>query len=264
MSEQAARDLSVTRQLGTLYRVQLQHMARSRKSISLLIIQCLPILIGLFMAIKSDQDGLVFFRDIVSMVTFPFLVPLAALFYGGPAIVEEMEGRTLTYLTLRPIPKHALYLGKVLAGATLAVAQVVIPLVLLFVVCVVKSSDFGATLGSLVQLSGAAALGVLAYSLIFALLGALFATSLLPSILYFVVFEMVLAVLPVLELASVRYYIRTLAGLNAGERLGMLDQLILDQPLVFSWWVGLVVLAGISLVSAVAGAYTFKERQYYV
>jgi hypothetical protein len=96
------------------------------------------------------------------------------------------------------------------------------------------------------------------------MLGAVFATSMLPSILYFVFFEMMLAVLPVLELASVRYYIRTLAGLNAGERLGPLEGLILDQPIVFSWWVGAIILSLLSAVAAAAGALTFKEKQYYV
>jgi ABC-type transport system involved in multi-copper enzyme maturation permease subunit len=264
MSAATPRNISTSHQLATLYRVQLQHMLRTRKTIALFTVQLIPVIIGLIMAIRTDTDGLVFFRDIISMVTFPFLVPLAALFYGGPAIVEEMEGRTLTYLTLRPISRPALYLGKVLAGITVAAAQVIIPMVLLFIVCVAKSSDFGATLGSLAQLSGAAALGVVTYSLIFAMLGAVFATSMLPSILYFVFFEMMLAVLPVLELASVRYYIRTLAGLNAGERLGPLEGLILDQPIVFSWWVGALILSLLSAVAATAGALTFKEKQYYV
>ena len=63
-------------------------------------------------AALNAQDGLMLFKDIVSIVSLPFLVPLAALFHGGPAIVDEMEGRTLTYLTLRPIPRPAIFLGK--------------------------------------------------------------------------------------------------------------------------------------------------------
>jgi ABC-2 type transport system permease protein len=264
MTEAIKRNISTGHQFMTLYRVQLLQMARTRKSIALMVIQLLPVLLGLIFALKTEQDGLMLFKDIISIVSLPFLVPLAALFHGGPAIVDEMEGRTLTYLTLRPIPRPAIFMGKTLAGITLACAQVLIPILLLFIVCVAKSSDFGATLGSLAQLSGAAMMGVITYSFIFAFLGAAFSTSMLPSIIFFVFFEMMLAALPVMELLSVRYYIRMLGGLTASDRFGILEKFINDQPLLFSWWAGLIVLTLLSTTTAAAGSYIFKEKQYYV
>jgi ABC-2 type transport system permease protein len=258
------RSLGAARQWRTLYRIQLLQILRARKSYWMLAAQIVPVLVGLAFAIWSDRDGSVFFRDIVEHITIPFFVPLAALFYGAPSIVDEMEGRTLTYLMLRPIPRPVLYLAKVCAGLTVAVGAVVIPMVLLFVVCVAKSNDFAATLGTLGQLCAAATLGTMAYGSVFAMLGALFATSMLPSILFFVLFEMILGVLPVLELASVRYYVKTMGGLKVGDRLGPLEELILTKPLLFSWWVGLIVLALVTFVASSLGAYIFREKQYYV
>ena len=43
------------------------------------------------------------------------LVPLAALLYATGIIQDEVEEQTLTYLLLRPLPRWALYLIKLLA-----------------------------------------------------------------------------------------------------------------------------------------------------
>ena len=49
-------------------------------------------------------------------------MPLAALLYAAGIIQDEVEEQTLTYLLLRPLPRWALYLVKLLA--TLLVTSV--------------------------------------------------------------------------------------------------------------------------------------------
>jgi hypothetical protein len=110
----------------------------------------------------------------------------------------------------------------------------------------------------------AAFIGVLTYTAIFATLGVIFASSLLLGVIYFVLFEMIVATLPLLELLSVKYYLRTIAGFSATDRLGFLDRLVLDEPLVFDWWFGIIVASLIALVALIAGALVFRERQYHV
>jgi len=105
---------------------------------------------------------------------------------------------------------------------------------------------------------------VITYASIFALLGAMFTTSLISGIIYFVVFEMIFAALPVLELLSVRYHLRTIAEFNTSDRLGLLDQLILDKPLVLPLWAGILIVLVLTLGTAAAGAYTFQEKEYRV
>jgi len=134
----------------------------------------------------------------------------------------------------------------------------------LFLVSLATSDDMGATIGSMGQLSLAAGLGVITYASIFALLGAMFTTSLISGIIYFVVFEMIFAALPVLELLSVRYHLRTIAEFNTSDRLGLLDQLILDKPLVLPLWAGILIVLVLTLGTAAAGAYTFQEKEYRV
>ena len=40
------------------------------------------------------------------------MLPLAALFYATALVADEVEGRTLTYLTTRPVSRAAIFAGK--------------------------------------------------------------------------------------------------------------------------------------------------------
>lgn len=258
------RNLSTLNLLRTLYATEVRQLLTKRRTHAVAVVQMLPVIGAFLYVVLEEVDGLTMFTEITESLMFPFLIPLAAIFFGGPAIVEEMEGRTLTFLTLRPVSKTSLFVGKVLAGVCVALALVLIPLTLLFVVCMVGSGDIGDSFSTFAQIALGVACGVGAYTTIFAALGAAFSSSLLASIIYFVISEMVLASLPVLELLSIRYHLRGASGFNNSERLGLLDQMVLEEPLVFDWWVGVIVALAFALTGLVAGAYIFKERQYHV
>ncbi|MEM1347551.1 MAG: hypothetical protein AAGI01_03280, partial [Myxococcota bacterium] len=97
------RRLSTFDQFSTLYVQQLRQLSTSRKTIGLGLLSLGLVAIAI-LALATDEylDGLSLFRTLSESIVLPFLVPLVALFYAGPAIVDEMEDRTLTYLMLRP------------------------------------------------------------------------------------------------------------------------------------------------------------------
>ena len=258
------RHLQAGAQLVTLLTTQVRLLLVARKTRALFVVQMIPVIAALVYVIFESVDGLTMFNSVVETVTIPFLAPLAGIFFGGPAIVDEMEGRTLTYLTLRPVGKGTLFVGKALAAIAVALPIVLLPMLGLFAICLSQSPDLGLAAQSLGSLLGAVALGTATYTAIFAALGAAFASGLLASIIYFVVFEMVLGALPVLELLSIRYHVRTTAGVTATDRLGVLDQLVLDEPIVLDWWVGATILGTLVVVGVAVGAWIFRERQYYV
>ena len=49
------------------------------------------------------------------------LAPLAALLCAAGVIRDEVEEQTLTYLLLRPLPRRALYVVKLLAAAIVSI-----------------------------------------------------------------------------------------------------------------------------------------------
>lgn len=262
--ERPPRSLSTVALALRLYQIDLRRQLFSQKTLVLGLIQLLPVLIGLFFIFRQNLDGLSLFRNSLEHVYLPFLLPLAALFFGGPTIVNEVEGRTITYLTLRPIPRTSLYLAKLFSSITAALAVTLIPVLILFGVTMVGGGEFGEGLKVLGAALGTIFVGALTYTAIFAFLGALASSTLLLGIIYFVLVEMVLATLPVLELLSVKYHLRTVAGFQGADRAGFLTQLVLDEPLVFDWWVGALVATIITLAAITAGTLIFRDRQYHV
>lgn len=248
----------------TMVSAQVRRLMVARKTKALAVIQLVPILGALVYVLYQDVDGLTMFSNIVEQVTIPFLLPLAALFYGGPAIVDEMEGRTLTFLTLRPIGKANMFVAKVVSAILMALPMVIVPLLILFVVCLIKSDDMGATVESLGRISAALSLGTIAYTTIFASLGAVFASSLLASIVYFVAVELVMGALPIVEMLAIKYHVRNVAGLEATDRLGALESMIMDQPIEVKWWASVIVCTVFASLIGAVGAFIFKEKQYYV
>jgi ABC-type transport system involved in multi-copper enzyme maturation permease subunit len=259
------RTLKPTHQIATIYTTDLRRLIFARKTLVLLCVQLLPVIAALIYVFFKDIDGLSMFSQTIEGVMFPFLIPLAAVFYGGPTLVDEMEGKTLTYLTLRPVPKPALFLGKWLAGATVAVGLVLVPVLsLLAIVAIAGGGDVGTSFLTIAQILLATAMGTACLTAIFAALGALVAKSLFAGILYFVVVELLFSVLPVLELLSVRFHMRSAAGFSTDSGLGLLDRFIFDEPLMFDWWIGVLLLGVMCGVAAAIGAGIFSNKQYHM
>ena len=260
----ATRTISASGQFVALFRAQLERTVKTKKTLALLGVHLVPVVAALVYTWTQGTDGSTLFRQIVGQLTYPYLIPLTALFYGGPAIVEEIEGRTLTYLTLRPISRPLLYVGKVAAVTCVALAMVLGPMGVLWGVSLAGGGEMGATVGSLVEMLGGAAMGTAIFCAIFAALGAFFTTSMVASIIYIVVFELSLAVLPMVEMLSVRYYVRAMGGLEASSRLEFLDKIILAKPIVVPQWAAYVL--GLAILGAAlgAGASIFRTKQYHV
>ena len=259
----ATRTLSTASQLGTLLSTEIKLLIRKRKTRAIFIVQLIPVLAALMYVVFESVDGLTMFNGIVRHVTIPLLVPLAAIFFGGPVIGEELEGRTLTYLTLRPISKMTLYAGKTLAAALVCLPTVLLPTLALFVLCLSQSPDLGAAVETLGQTVGAIALGTFAYTMLFSALGAIFGWGVVLSIVYVIFIEIGIGWLPVLEVATLRFHIRT-AGSMVSSSPGLLDKFVLDKPIVLDWYWGVAVLAVVAFAALGMGAAAFRERQYHV
>ena len=55
-----------------------------------------------------------------------FLLPITAIAVGAPAISELIAEGTLVYFWTRPLRRHALYLGRILAAAIVSCALVIL------------------------------------------------------------------------------------------------------------------------------------------
>jgi hypothetical protein len=85
----------------------------------------------------------------------------------------------------------------------------------------------------------------------------------LASIVYYGAVEFCLGFFPILELITMRYHIKGVAGFNNSER-GPLDSLFVDEAIVLDWWVSLIVLSLVASAALALGAWVFKDRKYVV
>lgn len=255
--------------LGTkLLKLDLSRKIRSRKTLILFLIQLIPALVAAVTLVWGDLEGYQVFEDTVQNVYLPLLLPLAALFLGGPTIVDEVEAQTITFLTLRPLSRATLLLGKLVASIAIAVAITVGPVLVFFGVCALGATGgLGEGLGLLGSGVGAVAVGAVTYTTIFALLGVLFASTLLPGIVYYVVFELIIAALPLVEFLSVKFHLYTLGGFERAEAEDagwrrQLEELILDQPLEFDWWVGLLFCGVVTGAALMVATLVFRNKEF--
>ena len=81
---------------------------------------------------EPSMTGIQVFSEMIMTFYLQFLILILALFFGTSVCSEEIENKTLTYLTTRPIPKSAVILGKYAAYSLLILLMVGIGLVLSF------------------------------------------------------------------------------------------------------------------------------------
>lgn len=113
---------------------------RARRSKVFYLISFLPVILAAifkFSQIFTGQpkfEGIYIFSNMIMGFYLQFMILILALFYGTSVCSEELEGKTLTYLTTRPVSKSAIILGKYAAYTTLIVLMVVFGLVFSFLI----------------------------------------------------------------------------------------------------------------------------------
>jgi ABC-type transport system involved in multi-copper enzyme maturation permease subunit len=89
-------------------------LLRGRRAVALALVCAAPLvfpLIGLFKPGHGPKGG-VGFLWLITTFYFARVNLLVALFLGCGALGEEIEGKTLPYLLLRPVPRSALVIGR--------------------------------------------------------------------------------------------------------------------------------------------------------
>jgi ABC-2 type transport system permease protein len=217
----------------------------------------------------------------LAMMLLPqLLLPLVALLYASGIIEDEQEEQTITYLLVRPLPKWAIYVVKLLATITTTVVLTMIFTTLTFAAVYIGTEtpvgDWGVRL---VKTAGIHCLAVTAYCCLFGLVSLLTKRALVVGVVYIAVIEGLLANLPFgIRLVTVIYYARTIAYRTlsyvvttphreeniAAEawQLNLLeDPQLLTHPTLSASFLALI-LGGV--VCAVLAAWICSQREFHV
>jgi ABC-2 type transport system permease protein len=200
--------------LWALFVLTLRQHLHGKRWIVMAVLFLLPA--GLAILIRStapDAPPMVIEFLLAFMFIPQALLPLVALVYATGIIQDEQEEQTLTYLLIRPIPRWAIYLVKLLATLTTTLVLTAVFTALTYVaVYIGGTAGFADVSRRCVMAIGIHGLSVAAYCCLFGLIGLYTRRALVAGILYAGVVEGLLANLPFgLRFITVIYYARILA-----------------------------------------------------
>jgi ABC-2 type transport system permease protein len=270
--------------LAALYTLTLRQHLHGKRWMVLGALFLAPALLAIVVrATAPNVPGMMLEFSLVFMFIPQALLPLVALLYGSGIIQDELEEQTFTYLQVRPIPKWAIYVVKLLATLTTAVVLTAVFTTLTYVVIYIGAAPLAGPEDLPFRCFKAIcihALAIVAYCCIFGLMSLLTRWMLVLGFLYAAFFEGFLANLPFsIRLLSVIYYARLIAYRCldfhvtvprggtfdlAGEAWQLnvkADPKLLDHPALGTCFQVLVV--GSLLCTALA-AYLCSRREFYL
>lgn len=234
----------------------------SRRMLVVAILAAAPAVPALLLATaRRSIDPVRALTHTLWFLSFQAILPLVALIGASAVIAEEVSDRTLAYSFTRPISRPGFFLGRWLACVT-----VLLPIALFGVALTVLAAHAGPRSGALpsglaAAPLAAAALGIAAYSGIFAAVSALVAHPMIAGLAYAFAFEALLANLPGTTAGlSIQYHVRSFlvasdpqlwTDVATGARIEATTAAEAARPLLLALAVGLAL-----------GCIIVRRRQY--
>jgi ABC-2 type transport system permease protein len=251
--------------LVALFILTMRQLIRGRRLLVVSLLFALPCVLAAVVnlafrhapPVESTQFALIF-----NLIPHA-LAPLAALLYATGIIQDEVEEQTLTYLLLRPMPRWAIYLTKLLATILMtSVLTAIFTTATFAVIALTAHVPVNLEMFQLaLKTAGLLALVQVGYCGFFGLLGLLMRRSLLVGVAYIVIFEGIFASLDtVARRLTVMYYFNVLV-LRWMDPVGGKDWSI-DLTTAPEAQTCVLTLLFAGLVLAVAAALIFNGREF--
>ncbi|MFI5184018.1 MAG: ABC transporter permease [Vicinamibacteria bacterium] len=265
MTRDTERPLPFLDAARRVFDLALEGMIWSRRSLLMAVLLGLPALFALLYRVVTASKGSPpisaddLYGQIVALYSIRNVVPLAALFYATSLVADEVDGKTITYLLTRPIPRGSILAGKFVAYlATTFALSLPATVLTFFILATAPGSDgIGPRVGDLLRDVGVVALTLLTYGALFTLLGVVLRRPVIPGILFLFVWE-VLANLPgYAPRLTLTAYLRSLVHHRIADEgiFGMAVE-VLPAPLC------LAVLSLSTLAFLGAALWIFSTREY--
>ena len=248
-----------------LFKLTLRQLFWSRR-VLLILLGCVLLLsiTVLFRFYARGTTTVNTFIPYITLIGYGFLTNLCAIFYGSAIVSDEIDGKGLTYLQMRPLPKSMILLTKFTAFMTGTVVIVGLSHILLMGIMQThpKLKERLLVVGMSFRYTGSFALGLFTYGTFAMLLSVRFKFPVLWGLLFVFGWERITA-LPLMSTSlkriSLSHYLMTLFP-EFKLRSDMLDGLLGDRPP--EWWVAILVISVLTAGAMWLAIRTFKDREY--
>jgi ABC-2 type transport system permease protein len=199
-----------------------------------------------------------FFAKVMLSLYFQLLIPVLALFFGTSIVNDELDNKTLVYLTTVPVARRKVLLGKYLAAVLLAGLLVAVGFLLCFLAASLTRLGDGAAWEELGLFLGTSLLALFCYSTLFTALGAFMKKSILLGLFFVFGWESVVQYFPgVTQKFTIIHWVKSLLPIPPGEG-GFLIFQLQPSPALES----VAVLIGAGLLFLYIAVFIFKRREY--
>jgi ABC-2 type transport system permease protein len=202
---------------------------RAKRTKVFYLISLLPLIMATIIKVtrmfseRSNIDGIYIFSNMIVVFYLQFLILILSLFFGISVCSEELEGKTLTYLTTRPVSKSAIVLGKYGAYTSLVILMTAAGLVFSFLILnanmLLKLSIYKTLLRDGAVLS----LGLICYTAFFTFIGILLKRSIMFGLIFSFGWESVIQYFPgSTQRFSIVHYLKSLLPGQTGKGFAFL------------------------------------------
>lgn len=248
-----------------LFKLTLRQLFWSRRGILILIGCVVPLVIALVFRFTARGTSTV--NSFIPYTTFIFyglLTQFCAIFYGTAIVSDEIDGKGLLYLQMRPLRKSLILLSKFAAYMVGAIILIGISHLLLTAIVQThpRLNDRLLILGMSFVYTGSLGLGLLAYGALAVLLSVRFKHPVLWGLLVVFGWERITTI-PVMPIGIKRisithYQLRIFPDFRLERDL--IERFLGQTPPAM--WVAVLVVSLITVVAMFLAIRIFQEREY--
>jgi ABC-2 type transport system permease protein len=205
---------------------------RAKRTRVFMLLSAVPVLIMVIVRIVDAKISGEFFTRVALSLYFQLLLPVLALFLGSSVVNEELDGKTLVYLTTVPVRRRDVLLGKFAAALALGALMLAAGFLLGFLAAFLTRLDDPAAWGDLGVFLGAALLALFCYGALFTAAGAFMRKSIIAGLFFAFGWESVVQYFPgVTQKFTVVHWVKSLLPIPPGEGGFLIFQLQPSPPL---------------------------------
>ena len=199
------------------------------------------------------------FSDVGLTFYFQLFIQLLSLFYGSSVISDEIENKTLVYLTTSPISKSSILIGKFIANFIISAIIILVGLFISYLITNFNSFLELKYIEEILTFCGVALLAILAYFSLFTLIGSFLKKSVLIGIVFLFGWESIVQFLPgSTQKLTISHFVKSLLPNSLSRKGGFL--IFKLQP--SSTAESVMVLFFLSLLFLTLSVIIFYKKEY--
>jgi hypothetical protein len=203
--------------------------------------------------------------DLLIISLVGIVAMLAQLLWATPNVYSELEGKSWIFIASRPRGRIALFLGKYLSAVAFSLLVCLVAISLCLAIrTYVPPATMVNPLPAWAGMMGTALVGCVVYSAVFSLIGTIFQKrAMVFGAAYVILFEIMMANIPaIISQFTVRFHLQAIAADWIGWYLPISPAEFASVYGSYSTRFHLICLAGVAMVTLIAGSVTITARQY--